>query len=149
MSQINAEGTTTYQWDSRNRLKSLVLPNDQTITFLYDFAGNLIQQSTIGSASTVTRNFIVDELTNVVHESNSKGEQFSILTGQRIDDHFAVIVTDNQVTFGVTDAINSTTATVDQIGALSTQFFYEPFGQTTSSGKNYPNTPSCILVEYQ
>jgi RHS repeat-associated protein len=134
--ETGPEGTTTYTWDARNRLKSLALPNGQTINFLYDFAGNLIRKSVSG-ASPSSQEFILDELTNIAYQKNSDGSQMSILTGQSIDSHLAVVGAGGQVDFGLTDTINSTTATTDQNRALDSQFFYEPFGQTTTSS-DYP-----------
>lgn len=135
--ETGPEGTTIYTWDSRNRLKSLALPNGQTITFLYDFAGNMIRQQRSGGGPTTSQEFVLDDLTNVAYQKNSNGSAFSILTGQGIDSHLAVVAVGGQVDFGLTDTINSTTATTDQNGALGSQFFYEPFGQTTVSG-DYP-----------
>ncbi len=128
--------TTTYTWDSRNRLKSLALPNGQTINFLYDFAGNLIRKSVSGTSPS-SQEFVLDELTNIAFQKNSDDSQFSILTGQGIDSHLAVVGAGGQVDFGLTDTINSTTATTDQNGTLGPQFFYEPFGQTTTNS-DYP-----------
>lgn len=135
--ELGPEGTTTYNWDARNRLASIETPNGQTISFLYDFAGNLIRKSVSG-ASPASQEFILDELTNIAYQKNSDGSQMSILTGQSIDTHLAVVGAGGQVDFGLTDTINSTTATTDQNGSLGSQFFYEPFGQTSSLGGNYP-----------
>jgi RHS repeat-associated protein len=131
------EGTTTYTWDSRNRLKSLALPNGQTISFLYDFAGNMIRKQVSGGGPTTSQEFVLDDLTNIAFQKNSDDSQMSILTGQGIDSHLAVVGSGGQVDFGLTDTINSTTATTDQTGALTSQLFYEPFGQTTSGGSDY------------
>jgi RHS repeat-associated protein len=81
--------------------------------------------------------FVLDELTNIAYQKNSDGSDLSILTGQAIDTHLAVVGSSGQVDFGLTDTINSTTATADKNGTISSQFFYEPFGQTTS-GSDYP-----------
>lgn len=135
--ETGPEGTTTYTWDARNRLASMATPDGKTITFLYDFAGNLIRKSVSG-ASPSSQEFVLDELTNIAYQKNSDGSQMSILTGQSIDTHLAVAGAGSQVDFGLTDTINSTTATTDQNGALGSQFFYEPFGQTTTNDGAYP-----------
>jgi hypothetical protein len=70
--------------------------------------------------------------------STAQGSAFSVLTGQSIDDHLAVIGSNGQVDFGLPDAINSTVATVDQTGQAGGQFLYDPFGQTSALGGNYP-----------
>lgn len=134
--ETGPEGTTTYTWDARNRLASISTPDGKTINFLYDFAGNLIRKSVSG-ANPSSQEFVLDEITNIAYQKNSDGSQMSILTGQSIDTHLAVVGADGQVDFGLTDTVNSTTATTDQNGALGSQFFYEPFGQTTTNG-DYP-----------
>lgn len=134
--ETNSEGTTTYTWDARNRLASIATPDGQVISFLYDFAGNLIRKSVDG-ASPSSQEYVLDELTNIAYQKNSDSSQMSILTGQSIDTHLAVVGASGQVDFGLIDTINSTTATTDPNGLLDSQFFYEPFGQTTTNG-DYP-----------
>jgi len=131
-------GATTYSFDSRNRLVSVITPNGQTIKFTYDFAGNLIQQMDTGPAANVTQTFVLDDLTNVAYVTRSDGDQYSVVAGQSIDDHMAVVHTNGQIEYGLTDALNSTVATTDQNGAAKGRFMYEPFGQTTASNSSYP-----------
>jgi len=131
-------GLTTYTWDSRNRLQSIVTPTGQTTTFLYDFAGNLISQKDTGPGLNLSQNFVLDDLTNIAYQSNGNGDQFSVLTGQSIDEHLAIVRSGGQVEYVLSDAINSTIATVDRNGAIKTQFSYDAFGQTGSMGGSYP-----------
>jgi RHS repeat-associated protein len=42
------------------------------------------------------------------------------------------------VDFGLLDTISSTVATVNQNGIVDSQFFYEPFGQTSAMAETYP-----------
>ena len=126
--ETGVEGTTAYIWDARNRLASISTPDGQIISFLYDYAGNLIQKIVSGTSASSSQEFVLDELTNIAYQKNSDGSQFSVLTGQGIDTYLAVVGTGGQVDFGLTDIINSTTATTDQNGTLTSQFFYEPFG---------------------
>src|SRR5262249_53401413 len=70
-SETSPSGSTTYAWDSRNRLQSIGLPGGTTITFRHDFAGNMISQASAG----VTTNYLLDDLTNVVVRSDSTGQQ--------------------------------------------------------------------------
>jgi RHS repeat-associated protein len=141
-SEIGPEGTKTYTWDTRNQLASITTPNGQTISFLYDFAGNLIQRRVSSPSVELSQNFVLDELTNVVQKNRNGGSLnggslFSTLTGQWIDAHLAVSKSDGRVDFGLSDIINSTIATVDQNGSLTSQFFYEPYGQTITNGHDY------------
>lgn len=132
------EGAATiYTWDSRNRLKSIARAGGQTTNFTYDFAGNLIVQAESGTSLNVTKYFVLDDLTNVAHQTASDGSSYSALTGRSIDSHLAIIQASGQVQYGLGDAINSTVAAVDQVGANSMQMVYEPYGQTTTTG-TYP-----------
>jgi RHS repeat-associated protein len=138
VSETEPRGTTIYRWDPRNRLHSISTPDGQTTTFRYDFASNLVQQQDAGPGSNLTQNLVLDGLTNVVFQSNSNGDQFSILTGQGTDQHLAVIRPGGRVEYGLADAINSTIATIDQSGSIQARFYYEPFGQTDSTDGRYP-----------
>ena len=132
------QGTgTTYIWDGRNRLTSIVAPSGQTTTFGYDFAGNVLSQSDSGPVTDLRRSFVLDDLTNVAYETASDGSSYSVLAGRLIDSHLSISQSNGQTLYGLADGINSTIATVDQTGTEQAQFFYEPFGQTTATG-TYP-----------
>jgi RHS repeat-associated protein len=138
ISKVGPEGATTYTWDARNRLAFISTATGQAVNFFYDFDDNLIQQRLESAGVVLTWNFILDELTNVVHTSSSGGDQSSVLTGQTIDQHLAVVHPSGQVEFGLSDPINSIVATTSQSGTIDSRLFYEPFGQTTSNGSGYP-----------
>ncbi len=127
----------TYTWDGRNRLKSIVSAAGQTTNFTYDFAGNMVRQADSGTSLNLTKTFVLDALTNVAYESASDGTSYSVLSGRTIDSHLAIAQSTGQIQYGLADAINSTVATTDQSGAIKSQFFYEPFGQTTTTA-TYP-----------
>jgi RHS repeat-associated protein len=136
-SSVDSTGTTTYGWDARNRLASISAPSGQNTTFLYDFLGNLIQQSDAGPTLNLTQSFVLDDLTNVAYISRSNGDSVSVLAGRVIDQDLAVTHASGQVEYKLGDAIGSTQATVDQNGKLVSSFSYEPFGKTTTTS-TYP-----------
>jgi RHS repeat-associated protein len=136
-SSTDSTGATTYTWDSRDRLASISAPGGQKTTFLYDFLGNLIQQADAGPTLNLTQNFVLDDLTNAAVISRSNGDSVMVLAGRSVDQDLAVIHANGQVEYGLSDAINSTQATVDQSGKLVSSFSYEPFGKTTTSS-TYP-----------
>jgi RHS repeat-associated protein len=137
-SEVGPNGTVTYVWDARNRLQSLTKPSGEKTTFLYDFADNLVAKNvTGGGGANHAQSFVLDDLANIV-QINDDGNQMPILSGRAIDQHFAVTQPGGQTVFGLTDATNSTIATVNSNGIIEAQFFYEPFGQTTSTGGAYP-----------
>jgi len=138
LSKTDATGVTAYTWDSRNRLVSIAGPAGQVTRFTYDFGRNLISQNDSSPILNRTRTFVLDNLTNLAYVSQSNGDNLSVLAGQQIDEHLAVIHAGGQVEYGLTDALNSTTVTVDQTGQVLASLLYEPFGQTSSNGSNYP-----------
>ena len=108
------------------------------IFFQYDFAGNLINKTVSISSGVQSESYVLDDLTNVVHQANDLGDQFSVLTGRTIDDHLATIRDTRLSEFRLTDNINSTVATVDGAGAKVADFVYEPYGETTSIETTFP-----------
>lgn len=138
LTETTVNGTTNYEWDSRNRLRKITKSSGDSVTFLYDFSDNLIQKKATTGAVEAVEIYLLDELTNVVHQINSTGDQFAILTGQTIDAHWAVVRTSSSAEFGLTDAINSTATVTNSEGSVVGSLFYEPFGQTTSSGTSFP-----------
>jgi RHS repeat-associated protein len=128
-SVINVLGTTTYTWDSRNRLQAIVTPESQRSTFRYDPLNNLVAIESDASGRAFSRSFLIDDVSNVLYQSGSDGKTLAVLTGRGIDQHLAVIDSSGNVEYGLTDAINNTILTVDQDGTSKSQFFYEPFGE--------------------
>jgi RHS repeat-associated protein len=136
ISATDTSGTTSYVWDTRNRLQSISDPSGQKTTFLYDYDTNLIAQTDSGPALNLAQYFVLDR-TNVAFLGRSNGDSLSVLAGRAIDQHLAVVHANGQVEYGLSDAANSTIATVDQSGKLISSFSYEPFGKTTTTS-NYP-----------
>ncbi len=133
LAENGPNGIAIYNWDARNRLQSIQGPSKAT-TFSYDFSGNLIALN----AGFESQQMVLDEISNVVFQNTSNGNQFSALTGQTIDQHLGVVRGNGQVEYGLTDAINSTVMTTNSDGNPLEQFQYEPFGKTTVNGSNYP-----------
>ena len=133
MTETDANGTTTYSWDGRNRLESIQGQGEST-EFQYDFFGNLIAQSN----GLTSQQMVLDVLSNLVFQNSSDGTQFSVLTGPSIDQHIGLVRPNGQVNYGLTDAINSTVMITDNSGNPIAQFHYEPYGETAVSGSNYP-----------
>jgi RHS repeat-associated protein len=139
LTQTDSSGTTAYTWDARNRLISITAPNGQITTLLYDPSRNLVQQKDVGPTTNLTQAFVLDELTNIAFQSRSDGDESSILTGQSIDEHLAMVHANGQVAYAVSDALDSTIATSDAAGSITSTFAYEPFGsKSTLSGSDYP-----------
>ena len=135
-SASTAGETTTYSWDTRNRLRSISASNGQQTVFTYDFTTNLMAQVDSGPALNLIQTFVLDR-TNVAYIGRSVGDNLSVLAGRRIDQHLAVVHASGQVEYGLADAMNSTAATIDQNGSLVSSFSYDPFGKT-SANSTYP-----------
>jgi RHS repeat-associated protein len=129
---LTGDGTTTYTWNPRNQLTGL--SGGASASLRYDGIGRR-QGKTIDS--TVT-NFLFDGL-NLVQELTSAGTpNANLLTGSNIDETFTR--TDGVGTSSLlADALRSTLALADTSATVQTQYTYEPFGATTSSGASTSN----------
>jgi YD repeat-containing protein len=118
---LTGDGTTTYAWDARNRLASITGPST-TASFQYDPLGRRTRKTINGTAT----NFLYDGL-NPVQELAGTVPMANLLTGLSIDEFFARTDTAGARMF-LTDALQSTVALTDALGAVATEYTYEPFG---------------------
>ena len=131
-------GTLVYGWDGRNRLKS-IQNMDETIVFHYNFRGDLVATDKHAQGNFIqSEQYVLDILTNQVFKNRSDGNHNSVLTGQSVDEHFAVLGPDRPTKYGLPDGINSTVLAVDALGSGLTQFQYEPFGATPVERDSFP-----------
>ena len=137
------QGTTTYTWDSRNRLTSITEPNGAISRFTYDAFNNLIRQQVTGPAGNNRTDYLTDDLTNVIRQTNDSGTTLSMLTGRSIDDTLAITTNTGAQDYIARDSINSTTATTDETGVLKQAFSYEPYGQSSKA-----TTTTTFPVQY-
>ncbi len=132
--EISPAGRTDYHWDARNRLSTIKQPSGETLSFIYDYTGMMLTQFDTLGTTTTSRSYVLDDLTNVAYAFDQTGTGQSYLTGRGIDQHFASVSAGGHAQHALTDAINSTVATVDENGLMNGQFYYEPYGQTTANG---------------
>jgi hypothetical protein len=119
---LTGDGVNTYTWNARNQLASLNAGN--VFNFQYDALDRRIQNA-VG-------NQLLYDGANAVQENAGGSPVSSRLTGG-MDEFFTR--TDASGTFSpLTDALGSTVALSDAGGNLQTQYTYEPFGNTTSTG---------------
>lgn len=138
ITKTGLQGITNYTWDSRNRLITIAEPSGTTTHFVYDAFNNLLSQQITGPTKNLETVYQLDGAGNVVQQSSSNGDVFSVLTGLGIDDHLAVTRNDGTLSYILRDAINSTVATTDKTGALQQSISYEPYGQTSSVSTSFP-----------
>jgi RHS repeat-associated protein len=126
-------GTTTYTWDSRDRLTALAGPGLMA-SFGYDGVARR-RTKTINGTRT---DFLYDGL-NPVQEKDGAAVLANLVTGLGIDEFF----TRTDVTGArhlLSDALGSVIALSDSGGAVQTEYAYEPFGRTTLTGATSPNS---------
>jgi RHS repeat-associated protein len=125
------DGTHIYSWDARNHLGQIDSGN--TASFVYDPFGRRASKSIYGG----TTEYMYDGV-NAVQES-SGGTPTANMLAADVDEYFARTDSVGTVNF-LTNAVGSTLALTDVTGALLTQYAYEPFGTTTSSGVTSTNS---------
>ena len=130
----DAGGTTTYTWNARNQLVGITGPSVDA-SFIYDGLGRRESKTVNGSLT----EFLYDGV-NPVQETSGATILANILPGLRIDG----FLTRTDVTSGITsyflaDALGSPVAVTDAVGAVQTEYTYEPFGQTTVGGASNSN----------
>lgn len=121
-----SDGTNTYTWNERDQLVSMSAPA-LVASFQYDALGRRIGKTVNGT----TVGYLYDGA-NLVQELSGGTPSANILAGA-LDEFFAR--TDATGTWSpLVDGIGSTLALTDSTGTVQTQYTYEPFGKTTTSG---------------
>src|SRR5437870_1347153 len=114
---------------TRNHL--IGISGGASASFVYDPFGRRASKNIGGT----TRQFLYDGL-NPVQEldgSNPPNVTANLLNGLNIDERFARTDLSGTANF-LTDELGSVIALANSSGAIATNYNYEPFGNTTSSG---------------
>ncbi len=122
---LTSDGTNTYAWTARNQLATISGP--VPASFIYDGDGRRTRK-TINGTST---DFLYDGVNPIQEVSGAAAA--SLLTGSGIDQYFVRADTSGPSAL-LTDALGSTVALTDIAGVVQTQYTYEPFGQTITTG---------------
>lgn len=134
VSIIDTSGTTLYTWNARNQLSGVTSPGVSG-SFVDDGLGRRERKTISGSL----REFLFDGL-NPVQETSGATVLANTLTGLSIDD----FLTRTDVSAGMTSSyltndLGSGLALTDGVGAVQTEYTYEPFGKTTFTGGSNNN----------
>ena len=130
---LTNDGVNSYTWNTRDQLISTSGPG-LNATFQYDALGRRINK-TINGAST---SFLYDGL-NPVQELSGGTPTANLLTGLSLDEYFRR--TDASSTrYFFTDGLGSTVGLTDSNGVIQTEYKYEAFGGTTTSGASNSNS---------
>jgi RHS repeat-associated protein len=128
---LTSDGTNTYVWNSRDQLASMTGPG-LTASFQYDAFGRRINKTVNGT----TTSYLYDGA-NLVQEQSAGSPTANILAGA-LDEVF--IRSDAQGTWNfLIDGLGSTLALTDSTGTVQTDYTYEPFGKTITSGNSSGN----------
>ncbi len=122
---LTGDGTNTFSWNARNQLSSI--SGGVSASFGYDARGRR-NTKTISSTTTT---FLYDGL-NIVQELSGSTPTTNILTG-RLDEIFTRAESSSTTGF-LTDGVGSIVALSNSSGAVQTEYTYEPFGNSSTSG---------------
>ncbi len=130
----DSNGTTLYSWNARNQLVGISGPN-LNASFVYDGLGRREAKAINGNLT----EFLYDGI-NPVQETSGSTILANILPGLSNDEFLnrTDVVAGTTSNF-LTDALGSPVAVTDNVGAMQTEYTYEAFGNTTSTG---PSTSS-------
>lgn len=128
---LTSDGVNRYSWNARNQLVGIT--GGVSSAFAYDAVGRRTQR-TVGGVTTA---FLHDGA-NLVQET-SGGKTARYLTGLRLDQVFSRTDSTATMTY-LRDGLGSIFALADGTGAIATQYQYDPYGNTATSGAPSPNT---------
>lgn len=132
---MTSDGTNTYTWDSRQRLKTLT--GTVSGSFNYDAANRRNQKMIAGQTTGYVFDGInlVQELTGTVTPT----VQANLLAGD-LDEMFSRTEAGGSTYSYIADALRSTLTLSDSTGSSTTEYTYGPYGQTASSGSASTNS---------
>ena len=125
------DGTNTYNWNARNQLSSI--SGGVSASFQYDSFGRRVNK-TIGG----TTQFLYDG-PNPVQEISGTTASANLLTGAGVDEYFQRTDSSGGRNF-LADALGGTLALADSTGTLQTQYTFDPFGNTSTTGTTTANS---------
>lgn len=120
-------GTTSYEWDARERLTQATLPNGQTVNYSYDALGRRTSR-TVNSSTT---SFLYDGQ-NVVLDKTAAGVTADYVNGWGIDLKLKQTSSAGEFYF-LQDQLNSTTALTNSSGGVTETLQYQAFGDGPGS----------------
>jgi RHS repeat-associated protein len=128
-------GTTTYTWNARNQLGGISGPG-VSASFVYDGTGRR-EKKTIGGNLT---EFLFSGF-NPVQETSGANVLANILPATGIDEFLTRTDTVAGSTSNfLTDHLGSPVALTDNASTVQTEYSYEPFGKTTTTGASNTNS---------
>jgi RHS repeat-associated protein len=138
--RTDACGTTTYEWDARDRLVGITgyKPDCQPLTasFAYDPLGRRVEKTVNG----VTAMYLYDGLDIIMEMDGNGVPAASYIRTLNIDEPLArVEFGSGAVRYYLSDALGSVTSLTDELGVVETSYSYDPFGHVAISGEASDN----------
>ncbi|SOO32235.1 Rhs family protein [Xanthomonas citri pv. fuscans] len=127
-----SDGSRSYVWDDRDRLKEIQQGGTTIASFSYDALGRRTAR-TEGGTST---QYLYDGLDTVQETQGTTVNP--ILTGLGIDQRYARNDTGGR-TYFLTDQLGSTRLLTNAAGSAVQRYEYDPYGTTTQSSTAYTN----------
>jgi RHS repeat-associated protein len=136
LSRTDACGTTTYEWDARDRLVGITgfKPDCSPLTasFAYDPLGRRVEKTING----VTTMYLYDGLDIIMEMDEMGAPTASYIRTLSIDEPLArVELGSGAVRYYLADALGSITALTGENGIVKTSYAYDPFGNVAVSGE--------------
>jgi RHS repeat-associated protein len=130
--QTDPSNSAAYTWDSRLQLSNF---SEISASFqpIYDALG---RRASLASSASGTTTYLHDDSTVV--SSTNGGTSNGLLTIPGSGEVLAYSTTSGSMTNSwvpIHDGLGSTVALVDSTGAMSTQYTYDPYGNTTQTGQ--------------
>ena len=122
----------SYSWNARNQLAGI--DSGGTATVAYDPFGRRVSKTITGISAT---NFFYDGV-NPVQELNNTTPSANLMEGG-IDEYFTRTDSTGTSKF-LADGLGSTVALTDANGTTQTQYSYDPYGSTSTSGPASTNS---------
>lgn len=122
---LTGDGTNTYTWNARNQLSSI--SGGASASFGYDGVG---RRTTKTLSSTTTTHLY--EGRNVVQELSGSTPTANILTGG-LDELFTRAESSATTSF-LGDGVGNILGLTNSSGAVQTEYTYEPFGKSSTTG---------------
>jgi RHS repeat-associated protein len=140
LSRTDACGTTTYEWDARDRLVGITGfkadCSPLAASFVYDPLGRRVEKTTNGE----TTMYLYDGLDIIMEMDEMGAPTASYIRTLSIDEPLArVELGSSAVRYYLADALGSVTALADEGGVVKTTYSYDPFGQVAVSGEASSN----------
>jgi RHS repeat-associated protein len=129
---LTGDGTNTYTWNARNQLVSMTGPG-VSASFQYDALGRRTSKTVNGDAT----NYLYDGV-NIVQEQAGGSPSANLLNGG-VDEVF-MRADGTGTSSPLRDGTGSTTALTDSNGAVSSEYTYDAYGTTASTGASSSNS---------